>query len=134
MTGSEESGLDLILFVEKMYLFDSMCYLSIMNDSWIAVVNADGLCWLEAETEHSLVFARRRASLRNGECFWAVLKPEHARFIRTQLGERQWSVSLQWLQRLAISGGHIVRQPSEVPDWISEHVTIPDLHDRELVY
>ena len=105
-----------------------------MNDSWIAVVNADGLCWLEIETEHSLVFARRRASLRKGECFWAVLQPEHANFIRTQLEQRRWFASLQWLQRLAVSGGHIARERPDVPDWVAEHVTIPDLHDRELVY
>lgn len=94
-----------------------------MNDSWIAIANADGLYDLIGESGHALAFAQRRAFLQNAECFWVVLRSEHVRFIQRQLHQHEPRIALLWLVRLAQDAGRILRPYDELPEWQSDEVT-----------
>ena len=108
-------------------------YLWKMNDSWIAIVDRQGLRQLVLETSHAIPFLLRRASRENAECFWAVLQPQHAAFIEQLRCTGNLVAALRWLDYLATDVGRIAPTDSLIPSWLSDDVTIPDGHDKDWI-
>jgi len=105
-----------------------------MNDSWIAIVDRQGLRQLVLETSHALPFLLRRASRQNAECFWVVLDSRHAEFIQRLRQAGSYFSALRWLEYLATDCGRASLNAPFIPAWIPEDVTISDDRDREWSY
>ena len=102
-----------------------------MNDSWIAIVDRQGLRQLVLETSHALPFLLKRATRENAECFWAVLEPQHVEFIQRLRRLGNPVSALRSLEYLASDLGRVSPCESAIPPWLPDDVTIPDRHDRE---
>jgi len=105
-----------------------------MNDSWIAIVDRQGLRQLVLETSHALPFLLRRASRQNAECFWVVLDSRHAEFIQRLHQAGSCFSALRWLEYLATDCGRVALNAPFMQAWIPEDVTIHDDRDREWSY
>lgn len=88
-----------------------------MNDSWIAVANQSGLKMLVRETPHAAHFLMRRAMRENAECFWAVLQPDHAKFIRLHIEDGTRQEALRWLEHLALDIGRMSMPIPAIVSW-----------------
>ncbi len=102
-----------------------------MNDSWIALVDCNGLKLLVRETPHAVPFLLRRAQRQNAACFWVVLESRQAQFIEHLLHLGAKSDALRWLEHLAIDFGSIPSPIITYPTWLMESVTSPYDCDTE---
>ncbi len=102
-----------------------------MNDSWIALVDHDGLKLLVLETSHALHFLQRRAERQNAECFWVVLTRQHAGLVEQLCHFGSPSAALNVLEHLATDVGRFAPPEPIMPVWFPDGVTIPDNRDKE---